>query len=344
MYQVCELIHGQTLAEVIASQGALAPERVEMILAQLLWSLKEAHGHGILHRDLKPPNVMVYDHLGQRDRVKLLDFGIAKALLDEALSRDAITREGLVVGTPRYMAPEQLHGEALSASTDLYALGVFAYEMLTGRHPLDEPGVSRADLHAGRVKLSDHGVALPEALVALVEAMMQPRPEQRPAQCEDVLRELGHALQHVPTASGQRAPGVTLFDVDPRGGTTGTQLANATGMTTSELIASRPPEEAAAAADPHPYRGRRRPRRPRGRIQSGAPMRRSGARSRSCCWCAWAPRPRRCGGAARSEGAFEPAPTPPEVEAPPLEHACSRAERRAPCSGARGELRAQSAR
>jgi serine/threonine protein kinase len=113
--------------------GALnRPERTGRLkdaMTQLASALSYIHGHGLVHRDLKPSNVMV-----DEDRlVRLMDFGLAKFLADDG----AVTADGRLVGTFRYMAPEQILGEGLDARADLYSLGVILYEMLTGRTPFD---------------------------------------------------------------------------------------------------------------------------------------------------------------------------------------------------------------
>ena len=103
--------------------------RLKDAMTQLASALSYIHGHGLVHRDLKPSNVMV-----DEDRlVRLMDFGLAKFLADDG----AVTADGRLVGTFRYMAPEQILGEGLDARADLYSLGVILYEMLTGRTPFD---------------------------------------------------------------------------------------------------------------------------------------------------------------------------------------------------------------
>jgi serine/threonine-protein kinase len=140
MYLAMEYIEGRDLASEVA-RGALAQGRALKILDQVAAALIEAHSRGIVHRDLKPENVMLADRHGNPDWVKVLDFGIAKihsahsGQADGGMEAAALTQQGAIFGTPRYMAPEQITGQPIDARTDLYALGVIFYEMLTGEHP-----------------------------------------------------------------------------------------------------------------------------------------------------------------------------------------------------------------
>jgi serine/threonine protein kinase len=127
---VYELLKGQSLDDYLRAQGALTEERVARITAQVLKSLMEAHDHGIVHRDIKPSNIFLCEFSGEKDFVKVLDFGIAKA---DAYKHAQLTRMGVAIGTPSYMAPEQVHGANIGPATDLYALGLVMAEMFTGR-------------------------------------------------------------------------------------------------------------------------------------------------------------------------------------------------------------------
>lgn len=138
LYMVFEYIDGADLKDVSEHEAPIASERVVDILRQVLESLQEAHTKGMLHRDIKPANIMVYDHVGRSDQVKVLDFGIAKAVLEHAdKTVQDLTREGMMLGTPRYMSPEQLRGEDIGPPSDLYSLGLVAYELLAGRKAIE---------------------------------------------------------------------------------------------------------------------------------------------------------------------------------------------------------------
>lgn len=132
-YMAFEFVSGKSLDVVLKESGPLSAKRVATILAQALESLAEAHEYGVLHRDIKPANILVYEHLGKTDRVKVLDFGIAKPLADETdLTSSDLTQAGMIVGTPSYMAPEQLTGEGIGPASDIYSMGLVAFELLTG--------------------------------------------------------------------------------------------------------------------------------------------------------------------------------------------------------------------
>ena len=136
LYIAMELLEGRTLEQLLLDQK-LSVKRTIHISRQILKSLQEAHQHNVIHRDLKPANIFLRDMVGERDFVKVLDFGIAKAMSTEG---DALkTQEGTVFGTPAYMSPEQVRGEAVGPYSDLYSLGLLMVEMLTGHRLVDSP-------------------------------------------------------------------------------------------------------------------------------------------------------------------------------------------------------------
>ncbi|MEM9193961.1 MAG: protein kinase [Myxococcota bacterium] len=136
LYIVMEYIEGESLAHAL-QRGAMPPERVDKILVQIAGSLHEAHQQGVVHRDLKPENVLLTNRAGQADFVKVLDFGIAKRSDAEDESQAKLTKQGMVLGTPPYMSPEQFSGQALDPRSDIYSLGIMTYEMLMGQLPFE---------------------------------------------------------------------------------------------------------------------------------------------------------------------------------------------------------------
>ena len=135
LYIVMEYVSGRSLADVLEKDGPMDPKRVDTIMRQVCGSLEEAHGRGIVHRDLKPDNIVLTKRAGQNDFVKVLDFGIAKRGGEEDKNEQKLTQQGMVLGTPPYMSPEQFTGNLVDARSDVYALGVMGYEMLTGKLP-----------------------------------------------------------------------------------------------------------------------------------------------------------------------------------------------------------------
>jgi serine/threonine protein kinase len=136
LYIAMEFLDGKALNRVIEADGALDPKRVGHIVRQIAGSLDEAHRQGIVHRDLKPENVLLIERAGEKDVVKLVDFGIAaRTESAEREKEQKLTQQGMVLGTPPYMSPEQFTGKPLDARSDVYSLGVMVYEMLTGQLP-----------------------------------------------------------------------------------------------------------------------------------------------------------------------------------------------------------------
>ncbi len=135
LFLAMEYLAGASLTSVI-SQGPVPQPRALGIVRQMLRALDHAHAAGVIHRDLKPDNIMLVERDGHHDVVKILDFGIAK--VTEPLSgQQALTQAGVIFGTPEYLSPEQALGEMVDGRADLYAAGVILYEMLVGRRPFE---------------------------------------------------------------------------------------------------------------------------------------------------------------------------------------------------------------
>ncbi len=201
-YLVMEYLEGAPLDAVLADQGRLPPDEAMRFLVQICAALAAVHAQGVVHRDLKPANVfLVPDGRPGGREVKLLDFGLAKRATTDRRTGQTLT--GLAVGTPEYMAPEQARGGAVTPPTDLYALGVMAFEMLSGTLPFD--GASDFDLMTAHVqtappRLSTRVDGLPPALDRLVDALLAKEPERRP-QSADEVREALEQIQNAPSAS-----------------------------------------------------------------------------------------------------------------------------------------------
>src|SRR5437899_4309847 len=134
IYLAMEFIEGEPLTEVLEREGALPVPRAAAIVAQTADALQAAHDLGIVHRDLKPDNIMVARTRDGADLIKVVDFGIAKAVGGDETGQK-VTKTGLVVGTPEFMSPEQLSGDKLDGRSDLYSLALVFFRMLTGQLP-----------------------------------------------------------------------------------------------------------------------------------------------------------------------------------------------------------------
>ncbi|HWP43180.1 MAG TPA: serine/threonine-protein kinase, partial [Blastocatellia bacterium] len=138
VYIAMEYVDGELLSKIIKREGPLPLERAVNIARQVAEALDAAHELDIVHRDLKPDNIMICKRRGKSDWVKVVDFGIAKRA-NHGVGYQNLTRRGLVLGTPEYMAPEQLLREPLDTRSDIYSLGLVVYRMLTGKLPFDGP-------------------------------------------------------------------------------------------------------------------------------------------------------------------------------------------------------------
>lgn len=136
---IMDLLRGQTLGDLLRERERIPFPELRPMLAQVLRALSAAHDRGVIHRDMKPDNIMLAE-TSQGQMVKVLDFGIAKVTDEEDGKHDKITRTGMIIGTAAYMSPEQAQSMPLDSRADLYAVGVIAFHALTGRLPFDEDG------------------------------------------------------------------------------------------------------------------------------------------------------------------------------------------------------------
>ena len=160
LYIVLELVEGRSLGKEITDKAGLGSERGGHVFTQVCRSLAEAHQHGIVHRDLKPDNILLCEMHGDVDYVKVLDFGLAKAMTWSDAVGGRLTAEGKVFGTPMYMAPEQVCGEDVTPATDVYALGLLFFETVTGLLPVE----GKTRLKVMRAQLNDPVPQLPPEL------------------------------------------------------------------------------------------------------------------------------------------------------------------------------------
>ena len=200
-FLVMELLQGESLADRIAREPMAKDEAIEVILP-LMDALTKFHEAGLIHRDLKPSNVFLTSQ-----GVKLLDFGLARSTQrDDAVTAPALTVPGAIAGTMRYMAPEQLTGDPIDARTDVFALGVMLYEMLTGRVPFGHG--SNADwLNSVLTKepppLGDPALSTLDPIVARA---LQRRPDDRFQSVEEIATALRELHEGRPKDAGKTAP------------------------------------------------------------------------------------------------------------------------------------------
>ncbi len=210
-YIAMKLIVGQDLKHIIQAQGPLPLDRTTHIIAQIAEALDYAHARGLIHRDVKPGNVMV----GENDYVTVTDFGLVKV----AESSAGLSSAGSVIGTPAYMAPELWDGQDATAQSDIYALGIVAYEMLTGSVPFDAgspASVMRQHLNAQIPAVARVNPNLPSHVQKALERALAKQPAQR----FKTAGEFAAALATAPAAVPQTAT-TTVTSTIP--GTTGTK-------------------------------------------------------------------------------------------------------------------------
>jgi serine/threonine-protein kinase len=208
-FMVMEYVRGQSARELLNAEGLFAPAQAVEILLPTLSALEHAHRQGIVHRDIKPENVMVT----REGIVKVADFGLARAYADAQ-----ITEAGTVTGTVQYLAPEQLQGEPADPRTDLYALGVVAYELLTGRLPFtgETPmAIAYRHLHDPLPRPSARNPAVPPGLDGWVASMTEKGRELRPESAAEARRDLEEERRSLPAAAGvgTLVPEITVLPI-----------------------------------------------------------------------------------------------------------------------------------
>jgi eukaryotic-like serine/threonine-protein kinase len=205
MYLAMEMLQGESLHAVLHDAGTLEPVRVARILDGIAESLGEAHGHGIVHRDIKPENIFL-EPRPSADFVKVLDFGIAKIVTgDGGNAGPALTAVGQTLGTLEYMSPEQLMGQQLDGRSDLYAIGVLAYEMLTGGLPF--PAKTPGEMITGHLKVvpkppSTTGKPIPPLLDQIVIRLLEKNRDVRYRDAAELRADLARVIAGETAARG----------------------------------------------------------------------------------------------------------------------------------------------
>ena len=224
-YMAMEYLEGYTLHRAIRQVGHLPEERAAHIARQICRSLREAHSLGVVHRDLKPANVYLLEHGDEPDFVKVLDFGLVK---DVSSGSEELTKAGLFMGSPKYMAPEQITGAPIDGRTDIYALGVIMYELVTGKVPFDRPkSLEILMAHAGEevppIRKMNPAARISPGLEEAIMRSMAKNPNDRFRSMDEVLA----ALKRLGAASAAD-PSVSL--------TTDRQSLTGSGPTASRIV------------------------------------------------------------------------------------------------------------
>lgn len=192
-YMVMEYVEGASLEKICVTQGALPIPRVLTLSMQIASALAEAHRNGVLHRDLKPDNIAVYEQGTPRETAKVVDFGIAKILhSDEELSQ--LTKTGTIFGTPAYISPEQASGEHLDHRTDLYSLGVLMFRMATGHLPFENAsGLEMLVRHIKEPPPRPRALnpAIPPELENIILRLLSKNREDRHPSADALLEDMG---------------------------------------------------------------------------------------------------------------------------------------------------------
>ncbi len=258
IYLAMEFIDGEPLRKVIERQGALTAAQAADITRQVADALDAAHGMGIVHRDLKPDNIMIARGRSGEDVAKVVDFGIAKATTGDD---QKVTRTGLAIGTPEYMSPEQLSGDTLDNRTDIYSLGLVAFNMLTGQLPF--PAVSSREAMIARLterprtlaEIKDD-VAWPSALQTVMDRALASHPQDRYPRAGEFGRDLVRAVATMPQSALSSTGTLAIASAHPHAPTVKRPVA--------------PPATTGPAATPTPPATRQPGRRPTPLI-AGAP-------------------------------------------------------------------------
>ena len=202
IYLAMEYIEGESLTSVIEKNGTLAAPRTASIIYQAAEALAMAHDYGIVHRDLKPDNIMIARNRDGSDLVKVVDFGIAKASSSDA---QKVTTAGVVVGTPEYMSPEQLAADTLDGRSDIYSLGLVAFNCLTGKLPFPSNSAQEAMI----MRLTDFPKTLaeikpdvewPVELQQVMDLALARDADDRFQKAADFGRAMAKAVEHMPAS------------------------------------------------------------------------------------------------------------------------------------------------
>ena len=225
-FYVMEYLPGMSLEELVGKHGPQPAERVVYLIRQVCGALREAHAGGLVHRDIKPGNIVVFPAGTPHDMVKLVDFGLVHSLAEVEKSEERITRDGLIVGTPEYMSPEQASGGILDGRSDLFSLGSVAYYLITGREAFHRENPMKtlmAVVSETPTPLHELNPFVPADIAAVLARCLHKDPGQR----FQTAVELEHALAACGCAAGwTEARSGEWWAAHPTAPGTGTDLSS----------------------------------------------------------------------------------------------------------------------
>ncbi len=208
---IMEYIRGETLDNLLAQNGHFTPGRVGRLLSQICEVLQAAHAQGIIHRDLKPANLMIIDPDTPYEKIKVMDFGLAKLLDPQAIKKAVDSNSDFAVGTPSYMCPEQVRGEEMDHRGDIYSVGIIVYELLSGKLPFE--GRSPMDMMLAHATEDPPSLAavgagdwVPPAVEAVIMSCLAKDPAKRPPTARDLADRYETAMDHEQVKVEQALP------------------------------------------------------------------------------------------------------------------------------------------
>ena len=222
-FLVMEFVKGRSLQDILASEGAMSPQRAWEFISAIAAGVGAAHRQNIVHRDLKPLNIMVQDGVPVAEGVKILDFGLAKIKSGELLGSFVQAQTSGLMGSPFYMAPEQWSDEEPDARADIYSLGVILYQMLSGEVPFKGssiPSIMKKHLTLPPPSFQSKGVSVPPPIEAVVRHALEKEVGARIDSIPTFLRNLHAALNSAPAVAGLREtvvmdPNKTVASIPP---------------------------------------------------------------------------------------------------------------------------------
>lgn len=217
-FMAMEFLEGRTLAQAIRAEAPFSEDRILHIARQILRALREAHSLGVIHRDIKPSNVFLVERAGEEDFVKVIDYGLVKDIRAE--DGEDITQAGLFMGSPKYVAPEQIQGEAVDGRTDLYSFGIILYEMATGRPPFERSSdvqtlIAHVKDTPPNLRTMCPGCSLSPQLEQLIYRCISKRPSDRFATADELLHLLKQGADAALTSASMSESGRLLSISQP---------------------------------------------------------------------------------------------------------------------------------